>query len=589
MRITQADFPSRKRFSITKIGQFLVLASIVALAFVSIGIREASAGTPKPKYEIAVTQPAAGGKISPKAKLVKEGKDAKFTIKPIKGYHLLGVTIDGQPVFNGTTIADANLTRVGRSNKYKYVFKAVTQAHDIAAIFTGDNLTLRGSLGSGYTTQTSATTRSVGAAGVQALDKKVDKVIAIQSDRGYLGASSMQNSRSAIIGDDGTFSISLDTTKDWLLVLIDSTAVSRTDQFVGYIALNAGSSEPLLQVPSTTSTISFFDLGAINALGDVGQSENPVNPTDFSLNSSQLLALAKNDDAFKSVKNFIINYDTVMNVYYTLRPDFGWRGNYVSIDGVFQDPASYVYRHYTSQLDSNTTSINMDKICGFNNQARVTVELAPPSDVTTTSEQTPIATYNPDNPISSNNITCSIATDGYIEAADIDFGATNRYGAVSQSYFAPLSGDIPPGYWQYFEAAQLKGQFDLAVASPFGPEGEIKGFVPSIRINKDGTGAITSVDIKWYTWDSSASQYVEITDITVLRYLIGNGDVYFENTTGGTRTYESVGFDPALQTSITPSMYAWYYGTDGPPDRQVQGLGIFYSSGGIGYKFQFFR
>jgi hypothetical protein len=469
------------------------------------------------------------------------------------------------------------------------VFKAVTQAHDIAAIFTGDNLTLRGSLGSGYTTQTSATTRSVGAAGVQALDKKVDKVIAIQSDRGYLGASSMQNSRSAIIGDDGTFSISLNTTKDWLLVLIDSTAVSRTDQFVGYIALNAGSSEPLLQVPSTTSTISSFDLGAINALGDVGQSENPVNPTDFSLNSSQLLALAKNDDAFKSVKNFIINYDTVMNVYYTLRPDFGWRGNYVSIDGVFQDPASYVYRHYTSQLDSNTTSINMDKICGFNNQARVIVELAPPSDVTTTSEQTPIAIYNPDNPISSNNVICSIATDRYIEAADLDFGATNRYGGVSQSYFAPLSGDIPPGYWQYFETDQLKGQFDLAVASPFGPDGEIKGFVPSIRINKDGTGAISSVDIKWYTWDSSASQYVEITDISVLRYLIGNGDVYFENTTGGTRTYESVGFDPALQTSITPSMYAWYYGTDGPPDRQVQGLGIFYSSGGIGYKFQFFR
>ncbi len=53
-----------------------------------------------------------------------------------------------------------------------------------------------------------------------------------------------------------------------------------------------------------------------------------------------------------------------------------------------------------------------------------------------------------------------------------------------------------------------------------------------------------SVDIKWYTWDSSTSQYVEITDISVLRYLIGNGDVYFENTTGGTRTYESVRFRP---------------------------------------------
>jgi hypothetical protein len=186
---------------------------------------------------------------------------------------------------------------------------------------------------------------------------------------------------------------------------------------------------------------------------------------------------------------------------------------------------------------------------------------------------------------------CTIATDSYIEAADLDFGATNRYGGVSQSYFAPLSGDIPPGYWMYYEADQLKGQFDLAVASPLGPTGEVKGFVPSIRVTKDGTGVITSVDIKWYTWESttSPSQCVEITDVSILRYLIGRGDVYFENTTGGTRTYESINFDPSLQTSIVPSLYTWYYGTDGQPDRQVQGLGIFYSSGGIGYFFQFFR
>lgn len=589
MREIHADFPSRKRFSITKIGRFLILAAIPVLASASIGIWEASAASPRPKYEITVTQPAAGGQISPKAKMIKEGKNATFKIKPQKGYHLLGVMIDGHPVFNGTTSTDMNLTRVGRSNKYKYVFKAVTQVHGIAATFTGDYLTLRGSLGSGYTTAANKTTRSVGTAYEQALEKKVDKVIALQSDRGYLAAYSMQNSKSALIGDDGTFSISLDTTKDWLLVLMDSTAAAKVDQFVGYIALNAGSSEPLLQVPSTTATISSFDLGPINASGDVGQSQNAVDPTDFRLTSSQLLALAKNDDGFKSVKNFVINYDEATSVYFTLRPDFRWRGNYASIDGDFQVPAAYVYGHYASQLDSNTTSINMDKICGSNGQTRVIVELAPPSDVQTTSEQIPMVIYNPDNPISSNNVTCTIATDGYIEAKDEDFGATNRYGGVSESYFAPLSGEIPPGYWLYYEGDQLKGQFDLAVATPLGAGGEIKGFVPSIRVNKNGTGEITSVDIKWYTWDSSTSQYVEITDVSILRYLIGAGDVYFDNITGETRTYESIGFDPALQTSITPSLYTWYYGTTGQPDRQVQGLGIFYSSGGIGYGFQFFR
>jgi len=418
-------------------------------------------------------------------------------------------------------------------------------------------------------------------------DKKVDKILALQSEQGYLDTSSMLNSKSADINVDGTFSITLDTTKDWLLVLIDSTVMTKTDQFVGYIALNTGSPDSLLQVPSTTSTISSFDIGPINASGDVGQAQNLVNPSDFRLSASQLLTLAKNDDSLKSVKNFVINYDSSNNVYYTLRPDFTWRGNYASIDGDFQDPATYDYRFYTSQLDSNATSINIDKICGFNNQTRVIVGIAPPSDVTTTSEMTPITTYNPQNPISSNNVSCTIATDGYIEANDEDFGATNRYGGVSQSYYAPLSGEIPGGYWVYNEGGQLRGQFDLAVASPLGASGEIKGFVPTIRVNKDGAGAITSVDIKWFTWDGS--QYEEITDTSILRYLIGDGDVYFDNTTGGTRTYESINFDPSLQSSISPSLYTWYYGTNGPENRQVQGFGIFYFSGGIGYKFQFMR
>jgi hypothetical protein len=141
----------------------------------------------------------------------------------------------------------------------------------------------------------------------------------------------------------------------------------------------------------------------------------------------------------------------------------------------------------------------------------------------------------------------------------------------------------------YYEGDQLRGQFDVAVASPLRVDNTIKGFIPSVRINTDGTGKITSVDIKWYYWDDSASQYVELTDVSVLRYLIGTGDVYFDNSSSGTRTYETVHFDPAAQTSVTPSQYPLYYGTAGPANQQLEGFGIFYSSGGIGFMFEFFR
>ena len=552
-------------------------------------------------FQIAVTQPAGGGKITLKGRttaitsaLVKENTNASFTMKPDPGYRLSAVMIDGNLIFDGTTITDPNLTPTSTSKNYEYVFKLVTGPHTLAADFAEDgqgNLMLTGSLGSGYTTVAGGTgslrSGSAGAVYGQAIDKYVDKIVAIQSDGGYLAAYSMENSRSATINPDGTFSISLDTSRDWLLVLVDSTAPVKSDQFVGYVALNAGT-ENLLQVPASTSTISSLDLGTITASGDTGQSETPIDESDFSLTSTQLLNLAKNDDAFKSVKNFVINYNNETGVFYTLRPDFRWRGTYASINGAFQNPSGYTYSNYAFQLDSNTTTINIDKICGTNGQTQVIVKLAPPSDVTTSDART----FNPGNPMSSANVKWKTATDGFIEVyqdpGNSDFFATNRYGDVSQSYAAPLTGTIPGGNWLYYEGDQLRGQFDVAVASPLRVDNTIKGFVPSARINIDGDGKITSVDIKWYYWDDSTTEYVELTDITVLRYLIGTGGVYFDNSSSGTRTYETVNFDPAAQTFVAPSG-TWYYGTAGPANQQLEGFGIFYSSGGIGFFIEFFR
>jgi hypothetical protein len=551
------------------------------------------------QFQITVNQPAGGGKITLKGQtaaitraLVKENTNVYFTLKPERGYHLSAVMVDGDLIFHGTTVTDPNLTQISTSESYQYVFPLVTGPHSLAAEFA--DFTVSGSLGAGYVKAVGgAVSPRFGAPGAalgDVSDKKVDKLVALQSDRGYLGAETMQYSRSAMINDDGSFSIGLDTTRDWLLVLMDSTAAARTDQFIGYVALNTGTAENLLQLPLTTSTISSMDLGTITASGDVGQSQNSVSAEDFSLNSAQLLSLAKNDDAFKSVKNFVINYDNATGVYYTLRPNFSWKGSYASINGAFQNPADYTYSHYGFQLDSNTTSITIDKICGTQGQAQVIVDLVPPSDVMTTNAKT----FNPDYPMSSANVMCSTATDGFIEAyqdpnSGSGFFATNRYGGVSQSYAAGLTGTIPQGYWLYHEGEQLKGQFDVSVASPLGVDNRIKGFVPSIKVNSDQTGRVTSVNIRWYTWDESTNQYVELTDVTVLKYLIGTGDLYFDNNTNGTRTYESIHFDPAVDTSVTPSKYTWYYGTEGPADRQVMGFGIFYSSGGIGFYFDFFR
>ena len=78
---------------------------------------------------------------------------------------------------------------------------------------------------------------------------EVDKIIALQCLNGFLSEQSMQNAKEAIINlSDGTFNISLEKDRNWILILVNSQA-SGTARFVGYVALNDGSGENLLQIP----------------------------------------------------------------------------------------------------------------------------------------------------------------------------------------------------------------------------------------------------------------------------------------------------------------------------------------------------
>lgn len=119
----------------------VVLGLMAALAFVfsAIGVPDVPAATTK--IAITVTQ-STGGVITPKGKNstvpVVSGRKATFLIKPLKDYHLAGVTIGTTSVFDGTTISDTNLSKIGTSKNYKYVFPAVTEASSITATFEAD-------------------------------------------------------------------------------------------------------------------------------------------------------------------------------------------------------------------------------------------------------------------------------------------------------------------------------------------------------------------------------------------------------------------------------------------------------------------
>jgi hypothetical protein len=88
---------------------------------------------------------------------------------------------------------------------------------------------------------------------------------------------------------------------------------------------------------------------------------------------------------------------------------------------------------------------------------------------------------------------------------------------------------------------------------------------------------------------------VKFEDINVLKYLIGSSvDLYIENTTKNEfnediRKYDSLRLDLMTgQTRVYPT-YEWYLNPATQPENTwAKGIGIFYSSGGVGHFFEWF-
>ncbi|MBI4711731.1 MAG: hypothetical protein HY762_00230 [Planctomycetes bacterium] len=417
----------------------------------------------------------------------------------------------------------------------------------------------------------------------------VNKVIAIQVEGGYIGSYFIQTAKEATLGTDGKFSLSLEKDKDWMLLLVDTTAPTDKEKFVGYVSLKVDATDNLLMVPATTASSGTLNLGKVDKSGDEAVSTNAVTATNFAMTADGLMALAKNDELFKAVKNIFINYKN--GTYYNLRPDFKWEGQYNSLKNNFQDAAAYNFVSYQFQLDTND-GLTLNDICDADGGVPLKLmELYPPADVPTNGGA---ITYSPTAPLSNSNLQSpALRADGlrevwssgssvfYAGEGTYDGGATLSYSWASRM----LTGTVPAGYWTYKIGGVTKGEFDCAVATPLTTDFKIKGFVPVIRVNTDATDKITSVDVKWYTL--SGTSYTEVTDTSALKYLI-SADMSIGNQYGGTRKTDKLTFDSTM-SSATPTM-TWYFGTAGSdPAQQAESFMIFYSIGGVGHFFEWFR
>lgn len=418
----------------------------------------------------------------------------------------------------------------------------------------------------------------------------VDKIIALKCLDGRIGADSMQNAvESVISSDNGSFNLVLEKDTNWILMLVNSAGVGDA-KFVGYVALDDGLGNSLLQIPVSTASDNSLDLGNLISDTDMAISDNTaITASTFAMSASQLTDLARNDDFFKYVKNFYLNYNN--GIFWTLTPNFKWTGDYTTLTNTPVAPA-YTYYSYGFPLFSNSTDYDMDDFCGTNGADKVIMALHPPlgSEIPTRDYS---ITYTYDSPLSNTSVvTYTIKTDGYRQAGCSDMYVTEG-NSPWLSYDigpTPLSGTIPAGLWTWAVTntdtgiGTVKGQFDMAVASPITGAGMVKGFVPVLKVNLDNdtNRLITSIDVIWFGLNDTGDGYDLVTDISVLKYLVNVANVELSDSAFIRR--ECREFNPSGTAIFTP-VQTWYYNKPAAGDEDANYIHVAYSSGGVGFMF----
>jgi hypothetical protein len=401
----------------------------------------------------------------------------------------------------------------------------------------------------------------------------------------------MQESVSAVIDStSGSFSLSLGKDNDWLLVLINSAATG-TGRYVGSVALNTASADSLLNLPATSASISSFVLGTVSRpepLSGDAVSAATVTATSFNMTAEQLALVAKNDDLFRNAMNIVNNYGTLagavggVDVYYYMRPDFSWTGDYSTLTSTYSSP-SMTFKGMSFQLDTNSTSITMDMLCSA---GTTTLKLIPPAAISDGAGHA----YDPTTPITNADATCTGITGGQ-QAGGTNFFATNVFGGTMSYSVQADFQTVPSGEWIWQEDDVTRAAFDIkTVNPPLTPADGPSGFVPSFKINVDPADQrITSVDIKWFYYDAVHDVYVEVApaDLKIVKHFVEQAEVAFDRTYLGIRYYENIYFDPSVTSRVYPAQ-TWYYGVNADHTKET-GLMGFYESGGFGYFYHFFN
>lgn len=418
------------------------------------------------------------------------------------------------------------------------------------------------------------------------VQSSVDTVTAVPIDRPFVNrASIFQEAVSVPIDENGSFSITLTTQKDWILLLIDSLA-PRKEQIKAYAGLG-DTFDNLILMP-LTGALGDIDLGTLEGSGDEAVSDDSMtlNEENFSLGLDELREIAKNDHLLKTIGNLYVNFNAETGASASVLMGFNWRHTGTG-NNVFTDPQDYFYEGLWSIFE-------IDSLVGIDFDGVVTqtkhLSIIPP---------TPVYHQNHDGTgewftifENTGNMTVDDASvgDGTLWANSDDnpftIGLTTETGDVRVAYAGNLSSAIPPGWWVVEQDLVEMAAFDIGIAMPFVTETMIPTvYMPSVKVETDADNTIQRFVWKWLRYNFSTGQYEELTDIGHLATEMEWVGIYMDAVADGRA--EILDIDSVTMTEIIPTNFWKGFGDTSAADFILYDITIGYRIWGVDFSVRF--
>ena len=260
------------------------------------------------------------------------------------------------------------------------------------------------------------------------------------------------------------------------------------------------------------------------------------------------------------------------------------------------------YSGYQFYLDLNDDydPTDFDAIC---DGTRV-YTLAPPGDITVNG-----TTYNATNPMSTGHEPATVQdrTGQKICSKNNTFLSKNGDDTngwtdwllqfITGDRPTELTNAMPAGDWVLSRDGEEIARFEFRNANPIDADGKPIVFVPAVQLLKaDGSPVnagekIEKVAIKWYRWDSTVNDYVEISgsDRALVQNLTGGFDFSMADLDGKDGNHAQANWRRELNAqndvTIDVSSAEFYYNYSGSEQYNATYLGISYQFGGQGFRF----